>query len=119
MAASMLASQTDSLLAAVAKVLWSLGSVSMYFLVLETSLGSLALATLVQVAVGLTVRVLGHQFQSQQASPHVQLLGWVDRLFSPLVEVLYFALELQDRLGPSGHIHLVLVLSTGEIPLPA
>ena len=47
-----------------AKVLWSLGSISTDFLRLETRLDSLALAKLVLVAVGPTLRVLGHQFQS-------------------------------------------------------
>ena len=64
----MLASQTErTLVAAAAEVLWSLGSVSTDFLVLETRLDSLLL-----VAVELTLLVLEHRWQSQQASPHIQ-----------------------------------------------
>ena len=51
----MLASQTESSLVAAAEMQWSLGSVATDFLVLETRLDSLAMVTMVLVAVGLAL----------------------------------------------------------------
>ena len=62
--------------------------------------------TLVLVVVVLTLRVQGHHLQPQQTSLHVHHLGWVERLCSPLVVVLYSLLDLQYQLGPSVHTHL-------------
>ena len=68
----MLASRTERTLVEAAEVPRSPGSFSTEYLVLETSLDSLLLVTLVPVAVGLTLLGLEHLWQSQQASPHVQ-----------------------------------------------
>ena len=68
----MLASRTERTLVEAAEVPWSPGFFSTDYLVLETSLDSLVLVTLVLVAVEQTLLVLGHNLQSQHASPHVQ-----------------------------------------------
>ena len=51
---------------------WSPDFFSTDYLVLETSFDSSVLVTLVLVAVEQTLLVLGHQWQSQHASPHAQ-----------------------------------------------